>query len=292
MTLFDGFLHRRIAAEGCEIDLVTAGDGPPLLLLHGFPQTRAAWHRVAPALAERFTVVVPDLPGYGRSTAPEPDSDHMGQAKRTTAAAMRAMMAALGHDRFALAGHDRGGRVGYRLALDVPEAVSRLVLLDIMTTLDTWEAMDWQAALAAYHWPFLAQPAPFVEAMIGNDPGFYLDHLIDRWIGAGNTLHPEALADYHAAIRDPRVIAQMAEDYRAGATRDVEIDAADRAAGRQLACPLLILRGIQYQGRPLAPAWTGWAGEVTEIAFDCGHFIAEEAAADCADAIAGFAAGA
>lgn len=285
MTMFEGFSHRRVATGAAEIDLVTAGDGPPVLLLHGFPQTRAAWAAVAPMLARDFTVVVPDLRGYGRSTGPAPAPDGATHAKRAMAADMVAVMATLGHERFHVAGHDRGGRVAYRLALDAPGRVMRLALLDIMTTLDTWEAMDWRAALAAYHWPFLAQRAEFVEAMIGRDPGHYLDHLLDRWIGKGARLPAEALADYHTAMRDPAVVAAMAADYRAGAGIDRDLDAADRDAGRRLAGPLLVLRGSQYEPRALAPAWGRWCETVEEVVFDCGHFIAEEVPEACAAAL-------
>ena len=283
--MFAGFAHHRVGTGDAQIDLLTAGDGPPLLLLHGFPQTRAAWHLVAPILAQDFTVVVPDLRGYGRSSGPEPSADGATHSKRAMAADAVAVMDALGIGRFAVAGHDRGGRVAYRLALDHPERVSRLALLDIMTTLDTWEAMDWRAAIAAYHWPFLAQEAGFVEDMIGRDPGAYLDHLLRRWCGQGARIAPQALEDYRAAMAKPAVIAAMAADYRAGAGIDVELDRADRARGARIAGPLLVLRGSQYEPRPLKPAWQRWCEEVDEQVFDCGHFIAEEVPESCAAAL-------
>jgi len=280
--MFDGFTSHSINTGASRIDLVMAGQGPPVLLLHGFPQTRAAWHLVAPQLAREFTVVVPDLPGYGRSTGPAPTPDGATHSKRAMAADMIAVMTHLGFDAFHLAGHDRGGRVAYRLALDHPDRVRGLALLDIMTTLDTWEAMDWQAAIAAYHWPFLAQQANFVEGVVGRDPIGYLDHLLDRWIGQGAQLADAALAEYRTAISRPEVIAAMAADYRAGAGIDRDLDAQDRAAGKTLSPPLLVLRGQQYEPRPLAPAWAGWGAQVAERAYDCGHFIAEEQPDACA----------
>ncbi len=274
--MFEGFQELEIELEGQKTSLVTAGSGPPLLLLHGFPQTRAAWAQAAPRLTDHFTLIIPDLPGYGRSTCPPPDAEHRGQSKRQMADIMCKIMNQLGHDSFHLAGHDRGGRVAYRLTLDHPELVKTLTLLDIATTLDTWEAMDWQAAISAYHWPFLAQPAPLPERMIGADPKAYLHHLLEKWKGRQALLKPEAIADYEASIGNPKTIEAMAEDYRAGATIDMEIDHKSREEGKQITCPLLIIRGSQYAAKPFLPAWQSWAGNVEEITLDCGHFIAEE----------------
>ena len=267
------------------VDLLTAGSGPPVLLLHGYPQTRAAWHTVAPELAKSFTVVVPDLRGYGASTGPKPDAEGITYSKREMARDFVTVMTELGHHRWSVAGHDRGGRVAYRMALDHPERISRLALLDIMTTLDTWEAMDWSAALAAYHWPFLAQDAAFVESMINHDPAAYLDHLLTRWKGEGFSFHPDAFSDYHRAFSHPEVIAAHAADYRAGAGIDRVLDAADAERGARIAAPLLVLRGTQYEPRQLAPAWRRWTSEVTELSFDCGHFLAEEVPTEVTQAL-------
>lgn len=286
--MFAGFTEATFDHGSTKLEAVIGGAGLPVLLLHGFPQTRAAWHLVAPILARDFTVIVPDLPGYGCGQGPVPSADGASHSKRAMAGDMIAMMDSLGHARFAVAGHDRGGRVAYRLALDHPERVSRLVVLDIMTTLDTWEALDWQAAVAAYHWPFLAQEADFVERMIGAGPEAYLDHLLGRWIGQGNALDAAAYADYARAIARPSVIAAMAADYRAGAGVDAQIDQADRAAGRRLACPLSVLRGAQYASHPMAPAWAAWTMDgqpPPEHVFDCGHFLAEEAPEGVAQAL-------
>ena len=280
--MFEGFRHHRIPTDGAEIDLVTGGSGPPLLLLHGFPQTRAAWARVAPLLSSDFTLIIPDLRGYGRSAGPGADPEHIGHSKRAMARDMVEVMDTLGYDSFALAGHDRGGRVAYRLAFDHAERVRALALLDIMTTLDTWEAMDWRAAIAAYHWPLLAQPAPLPERIIGADPVAYLDHLIMRWQGRDAQLDPDAMTDYRNAIKTAEVIEAMVEDYRAGASIDVDIDRADREAGTRLAPALLVLRGAQYAPGSFLPAWQRWTDDVREVVLDCGHFIAEERAEETA----------
>lgn len=277
--MFEGFDTRRVATEGAEIFARTAGAGEPVLLLHGFPQTHVAWHRVAPALAERFFVVVPDLRGYGESRGPGPDSGHLNYAKRTMAADMVSLMASLGHDRFMVAGHDRGGRVGYRLALDSPERVSRFAAVDIIPTLDAWERMSWEGALGTYHWTFLAQPAPMPEHLIGGDPGFYLEHLLARWAGDRDALDARAVAEYARYFRTPEMIEACCEDYRAGAGIDVDLDRADRAADRRMACPVLVLWGRRYLAAKVdspAQIWRRWADDVREVALDCGHFLAEE----------------
>lgn len=277
--MFEGFDTRRVATEGAEIFARTAGDGEPVLLLHGFPQTHVMWHRVAPVLAERLFVVAPDLRGYGDSRGPAPDAAHQNYSKRAMAADMVALMASLGHERFMLAGHDRGGRVGYRMALDAPERVSRFAAVDIIPTLDAWQRMNWQGALGTYHWSFLAQPAPMPEHLIGGDPEFYLQHLLARWAGDREALDAAAVAEYARHYRRPEVIQATCEDYRAGATVDIEHDRADRDAGRRLACPVLVLWGRRYlSAKAASPAdvWRGWADDVREVALDCGHFLAEE----------------
>lgn len=287
MTLFSGFTPFQIDLPDARIAGVQGGAGSPLVLLHGFPQTHVAWHALAPLLAAHHRVIVPDLRGYGASIAAASGTD-AGMSKRVIATEIVALMAALGHREFDIAGHDRGGRVAYRLALDHPQAVRKLALLDILSTLDTWEAMDWQAALRAYHWPFLAQDAAFVTHVIGADPARYLDHLLNRWKGRGAALAPAALAAYHASIAQPATIAAMAADYRAGATLDVDADRTDREAGRRISAPILLLRGQQYEARALAPHWQAWGPVAAEHVFDCGHFIAEEATTPAAAALAAF----
>jgi haloacetate dehalogenase len=273
--LFPGFDHRCIAAEGVEISCRVGGAGPPLLLLHGYPETHACWHRLAPRLAESFFVVLPDLPGYGDSEFLEPDDDNRRYAKRHTATIMVGLMRTLGHDRFVLVGHDRGARVAYRLALDRPDSVARLALFDILPTIEEWAGFDKDEALATFHWPFLAQRDELPERLIAGAPDFFLEHLMRRWAGDPRLIAPEALAEYLRCFRRESVIRATCADYRAGATVDVEHDAADRAAGRRIVCPLLVLWGAGR--RDLLPAWRRWAGDVRGAALPCGHFLQEEA---------------
>lgn len=289
--MLEEFIATRITVDGAQIYLRHGGTGPPLLLLHGFPQTHHAWHAVAPTLARHFTLVIPDLRGYGQSTGPAPDPDHVHYAKRTMAADMVAVMERLGYPRFRLAGHDRGARVGYRLALDHPDRVLRLAVLDIVPTLDVWEALRMSSALNSYHWVFLAQPAPLPERLIGSDPAFYVRHLIERWAGRPDALDREAVARYVDAFANPDVIAAACEDYRAGAGVDVEHDRLDREAGRRIDCPTLLVWATRYlSSKVRAPldTWRNWANEVSEVALDCGHFVAEEKAKQCAAALTRF----
>jgi haloacetate dehalogenase len=289
--MFAGFEEYRISTRDAEIFVRTGGVGPPVLLLHGYPQNHVVWHAVAPRLRDRFTLVLPDLRGYGDSQGPPPDAQHVHYSKRAMANDMVELMTALGHERFLLAGHDRGGRVAYRLALDHPERVSRFAAIDILPTLDVWEQMDKDAALHTYHWLFLAQPAPLPERLIGHDPEFYLRHLLDRWAGRREALEPAAVAEYIRHFRKPAVIEAGCEDYRAGATVDLAHDRADRDAGRRLRCPTLVLWGRRYlSGMAQSPleVWRAWAEDVREVALDCGHFVAEEQPEACSVALQEF----
>jgi len=289
--LFEGFTARRVSTGEGELFARIGGAGPPLLLLHGYPQTHVAWHRVAPVLARQFTLVVPDLRGYGQSRGPAPDTEHRRYSKRAMAQDMAALMTTLGYERFRLAGHDRGARVGYRLCLDHPGRVERFAAIDIIPTLDMWDGMTADKALASYHWSFLAVPAPVPERLIGADPEFYIGHLLERWAGRRDALDPAAVAAYLAQFRDPAVIAASCADYRAGATVDRADDAEDRRRGNKIACPVLVLWGRGYlsskTGSPLA-VWRNWADDAREVALDCGHFVAEEKPAECAAALASF----
>ena len=287
--MFDGFDEGRLTLDHSEVYYRKGGSGPPVLLLHGFPQTHAAWHRVAPLLAGQYTVVVPDLRGYGRSPGPAPDAAHDHYAKRAMAQDVLALMRSLGFPRFFVAGHDRGARVGYRLALDVPESVAALAPIDIVPTIEMWDRMGMAGALRSYHWAFLAQPAPMPETLIGADPRFYLHHLLRRWAGDFGAIEGPALADYERSFAQPATVVACCEDYRAGATVDVAHDRADRDAGRKLACPVLAMWAIRYLSSqsPLA-TWQRWADDVREVALDCGHFVAEEQPQACAQALAEF----
>ena len=286
--MFAGFTATTIDTGAVRFALRHAGAGPALLLLHGYPQCHLAWHAVAPLLVDEFTVVVPDLPGYGASRGRGPDAEHRHHSKRTMAADLVALMTALGHTRFGVAGHDRGGRVGYRMALDRPAEVSRLCAVDLVPTFDMWKNMDGSAALRAFHWLFLAQPAPFPEQLLAAAPDAFLDRLLASWAGRGATLDPAAVAEYRRHHHEPDVITAMCEDYRAGATVDRDDDRADREAGRRIACPVLALWGRQYLGKSPLETWRVWADDVREVALDCGHFIAEEQPEACAAALREF----
>jgi haloacetate dehalogenase len=283
--LFPGFASRRIKTQGAEIFLRTGGSGPPLLLLHGYPQTHACWHKMAPELAKHFTLVIPDLRGYGESSVPASDEKHLVYSKRAMAADCLTVMRELGHQSFMVLSHDRGARVGYRLALDHTTAVSRLITLDIVPTWSAWADMRRSTAMARFHWAFLAQPEPFSETMIGGNPMFFLEHMLAAWSAAKNlsAFAPEALAHYRASFSQPERVHASCEDYRAGATCDVEFDDADRAAGRKIACPTLALWGQQRENAfftgPLE-VWREWCTDVTGEGIVSGHFLPEEKPAE------------
>jgi haloacetate dehalogenase len=267
------------------------GSGPPLLLLHGFPQMHAIWHRVAPLLAGRFTLVMPDLRGYGDSDKPPGEPGHGNYSKRTMERDAHALMAGLGFESYFVCGHDRGGRVAHRLALDQPRAVRALMLLDISPTLTMYERTGMAFAQAYYHWFFLIQPAPLPERLIGADPRFYLHAKIGAWGSAGLQLFdPRALAEYERCFADPRAIHAMCEDYRAAAGIDLEHDRAD--APVRIACPVRALwgeRGVVHRlFTPVADWQAKSALPVTGRTTPTGHYIPEEAPAMLAEEIAGF----
>jgi haloacetate dehalogenase len=292
MSAFAGFGSHEIAVGEAAIFARLGGSGPPLLLLHGYPQSHLMWARVAAALSERFTVVAADLRGYGASSAP---ASQRGErySKRVMAKDMIALMAALGHERFAIAGHDRGGRVAYRLALDHPDRVGKIAVLDIAPTSEMWAGMDAARAMAVYHWMFLAQPEPLPETLISAASQAYLDHTLASWTGDKSLSHfdTQALDAYRAAFRDPARVHAMCEDYRAGATIDRLADEADRAAGRRIAAPLLALwgaKGIPAKGENPLDVWRRWAVDVSGAAVESGHFLPEEAPEATAQALAEF----
>jgi haloacetate dehalogenase len=280
--LYPGFGAHHIDTDGARIFARVGGSGPPLLLLHGYPQTHACWHKMAPALARNFTLVIPDLRGYGDSVGPAAHPEHLAHSKRAMAADFVRVMQSLGHERFGVVCHDRGGRVGYRLALDHPDRVGRLATLDIVTTLDAWTDMTKENAVGRFHWPFLARPAPFPETMIGHDPVYFLDYLLAQWTRAKDlsAFDPGALAHYRHHFSKPSVIHASCEDYRAGATCDPAIDAADRDAGRKIACPMLALWGAErkhgFVNKPLE-SWRPWCPHVRGEPIESGHFLPEEA---------------
>ena len=275
--MFDGFEMRDIATRETSIRVRVGGSGPPLLLLHGYPQTHAMWHRVAPALAERFTVVCADLRGYGDSGKPASDPEHAVYSKRASASDMVEVMGALGLGRFMLAGHDRGGRVAHRLALDHPERVERMAVLDIVPTRTVFRATNQAIATGYYHWFFLIQPYDLPERLIGADPVYYLRRKLGAW-AALDEFAPEALAEYERCFCDPAAIHASCEDYRAAASIDLAHDEAD--LDRRIQCPLLVLwggRGLMERHFDVLATWREKAaGPVSGRALDCGHFLAEE----------------
>lgn len=280
-NLFPGWAERRIKTEGAEIAVRTGGSGPPLLLLHGYPQTHACWHKLAAELARHCTLVVADLRGYGASSIAADTPGHKSYAKRTMALDCLTVMRALGHARFMVGGHDRGGRVAYRLALDHPEAIMALLPIDILPTAEVWRRVSAESAVASYHWGFLAQPWPVPERLIGADPLFYLEHTLKSWTKSGD-LSPfsaAALAEYRALVQDPRRLHAVCEDYRAGAGIDRQLDEADLASGRKITCPTFVVWGRHYLGRrgaqPLQ-VWRTWCNDLSGAEIDSGHFLAEE----------------
>lgn len=277
--MLDGFRPLSVDTAQTRIFLRRKGEGPPLLLLHGYPQTHVMWHRVAPVLAERFTVVCADLRGYGDSGKPPDGPDHAGYAKRAMAQDMVEAMAALGFERFAVAGHDRGGRVTHRMCLDHPGRIARAAVLDIVPTRTVFAATDKAIAGSYYHWFFLSQPAPLPERLIGGDPIFYLHRKLGAWGAGGLAAYaPEALAEYERCFADPAVIHASCEDYRAAAGIDLEHDEADLNA--RIACPLLVLwgtKGLMERHFDVLATWRERAsGSVEGKALPCGHFLPEE----------------
>ncbi|MFN2591193.1 MAG: alpha/beta fold hydrolase [Actinomycetota bacterium] len=271
--MFEGFELSTIETPEAAIRVRVGGSGPPVLLLHGHPETHVMWHLVGPRLADRFTVVAADLRGYGDSSKPPTTRDHEPYSKRAMARDMVGVMAALGFGRFAVAGHDRGARCAYRMALDHPDRVAKLAVLDIVPTAEMWRRMDRDLAFANWHWLFLAQPDPLPERLLACDPdAYYFRSGRDRF-------HLEALAAYLRAVHDPATIHAMCEDYRAGATFDRELDEADAAAGKRIRCPVLVLwsRHEELDRWDPVALWRGWADDVRGRAFDCGHHLPEEA---------------
>lgn len=265
-------------AENINIAVCTKGDGPPLLLLHGYPQTGYIWHKIAPQLARDFTVIIADLRGYGDSDKPPTSADHTVYSKRAMATDMISVMAALGHQRFFVAGHDRGGRVAHRLARDYPEAVERLAVLDIAPTTMMYDTTDMQFATSYYHWFFLIQPAPFPETLIGHDPKFFLERKMRHWGKNPDAITDDAFNEYLRCFSNPQTIHASCEDYRASASIDLVHDAAD--ADRKLTMPLLALwgaDGMVGNKYDMLAAWRDVAENVSGFAVPGGHYLPEEA---------------
>jgi haloacetate dehalogenase len=294
--LYPGFASHWIDTSAGKLFARSGGSGPPLLLLHGYAQSNVMWHKVAPALAQHFTLVIADLPGYGWSAVPEAEPEHAPYTKRAMAAAMVELMETLGHVRFRLAGHDRGGRVAYRLGLDHAGRLEQLAVLDIVPTHAMWHDIDARLAFRIWHWTFLALPAPFPETVIGKDPIAFWDGKTAPGTGTKDlsVFDPRALAHYRAFFQDPGRIHATCEDYRAGRTVDLAADEADRAAGKKIGCPLLVLwgeTGIPSETRSPLETWREWASDVRGQPIACGHYLPEENADATAAALLAFFAG-
>jgi haloacetate dehalogenase len=281
-VVITGFEQKRITVSSddgpLEIACQVGGNGPPILLLHGFPQTKAIWEIVAPELAKNYTVVVSDLRGYGESSKPYGKADHSSYSKRVMAADQHAMMKALGYEQFFLLGHDRGGRVSHRLAMDFPESVLRLMVLDISPTLTMYDNTTMEFARGYWHWFFLIQKEPIPESMIGANPEFWLKNHMGRHAGTG-IFTPQRWAEYLAGVSNAQSMHAMCEDYRAAATIDLVHDRADRATGKKLKMPLRVLWGehglVNKCFAPIAD-WEAVAQDVSGRTLPCGHYIPEE----------------
>jgi haloacetate dehalogenase len=271
--MFEGFELTTIDTGEAQIRVRHGGSGPPLLLLHGNPQTHVMWHKIAPRLAQDFTVVAPDLRGYGDSSKPPNSADHAAYSKRAMARDQVEVMRRLGFEQFFLAGHDRGARCSYRLALDHPEQVRRLAVLDIIPTYESYRRTNMEFALRTWHWFFLAQPADFPERAISRAPEVFFERRpTTYWT-------PEARAEYWRCYQNPETIRAICEDYRAGASIDFAMDQADLGV-RKIVCPMLVLWGTQsWQtlGWDFLAIWRDWAADVRGRGLDAGHFLAEEA---------------
>lgn len=281
-NLFEGFSPLDCRTSRVSFAGVAGGEGPPVLLLHGYPETYATWHAVAPTLVRSHAIVAPDLPGYGRSRV----HDYGVWDKREVAAELVSLMRSLGHERFAVVGHDRGARVGYRLALDHPERVTAYCAIAVVPTLDVWPAVDRAFAKWAYHWFLLAQPGDLPERLLAADPEAFLADTLDHLARGIGTLHPAAVADYRAAFAEPSVRRAIVKDYRAAYGVDVEHEAADRAAGRTIRCPVLVVwphdqRLVAERGPEgtltAGAVWRRWADDVREVDAAGGHLLPEQA---------------
>ena len=277
--MFEGFRQSDVETDGAVICTLVGGDGPPLLLLHGYPQTHVMWHKIAPQLAEDFTVVMTDLRGYGDSSKPESTPDHAPYSFRAMADDQVQVMRHLGFEEFAVAGHDRGARTAHRMALDHQTEITQLALLDIVPTLTLYETADQKVASSYYHWYFLIQDFDLPERLIGADPEYYLRKKTGHW-SASDCFTEAAMAEYIRCFSNPGTIHASCEDYRAAASIDLEFDRADRDAGHQVTCPTLVLwgeKGAMGQCYDVLETWQEKCLKVGGKALPGGHFLAEEA---------------
>ena len=291
--MFDGFALTTIDTGEAAIRVRHGGSGPPLLLLHGVPETHLMWHRVAPLLARDFTVVATDLRGYGDSAKPPSTPDHAPYAMRALARDQVAVMRRLGFEQFFVAGHDRGARCAYRLALDHPERVRRLAVLDVIPTGEAFRRADMAFALGVWVWSFLAAPHPLPERLVAADPDLLVDHMLDSWSTTPGVFPDPVRAAYRRAFRDPATLHAICEEYRAAATLDVQHDEADRGR-RRISCPVLVLwskHGALAAWYDVPAIWRDWADDVRGRPLDCGHFLPEEAPAETYEELRAFFSG-
>jgi haloacetate dehalogenase len=280
--MFSGFIIQDVDVNGVRIHARVGGTGPPVLLLHGYPQTHVIWRHVAAALAQSHTVVASDLRGYGDSDKPASETDHSSYGKRAMAADQVGLMKALGHERFAVVGHDRGARVTHRLCLDHAERVECAVVLDVVPTRHVFANVDRALATVYDHWFFLAEEPDLPEVLIGGAPEYFLRRKLDQWSGQEALFDEEAMSEYVRCFSDPETIRASCEDYRAAASIDLEHDDADAAVGRRISCPLLVLwgdRGFVGNNYDVLEVWRRYAYNVRGQGLDCGHFVPEEAPA-------------
>ncbi len=279
IEMFEGFEEKRVEVTDVELFMRIGGSGPPLLLLHGYPQNHVMWHLVAPELAKHFTLVCPDMRGYGRSEKPPSVPGFSNYSKRQMALDMVELMTELGYQSFKVAGHDRGGRCAYRLALDHSDRIEKIVILDVIPTFEQLERLTAEGAYGGFHWYFMGQEPGFPEKMIGADPEFYLRYLCNKWAAAPNPFTPEAMTEYIRSFSDPDTIRATCDEYRNNPRTDHANDKADKDAGRRILCPTLILWGDT--GRPhkrqgSLELWQEWSDNVQGHGMPCGHFLAEE----------------
>ncbi len=277
MSMFPNFETLVITTSEVKINLLKGGKGYPILLLHGYPQTHVMWHKIAPRLAENFTVIVTDLRGYGDSDKPSGTANHNNYSKRVMAQDQIEVMNQLGYEEFYLVGHDRGGRVAHRLTLDYPNKVKKLVLLDIAPTYQMYTTTDQEFATAYYHWFFLIQPFPFPETLINQNSDFFLTHCLQTWSQTNSPFTAKAMEEYLRCFRDPKTVHGTCEDYRASATIDLEHDRIDME--KKIECPLLLLwgnKGVIEKKYDVIKSWQKRAINVQGQALNCGHFLPEE----------------
>jgi haloacetate dehalogenase len=274
--MFDGFIHQQISTQETTINLVRAGSGYPILLLHGYPQTHVCWHLVAPILAQKFAVVCTDLRGFGDSGKPTGDPEHLTYSKRRMAQDQVEVMQTLGFSKFAVVGHDRGARVAHRMALDHSGKITKLALLDIVPTSLAFAKVDKEMAMAAFNWFFSIQPDELPERLIGAEPAFYLQWCLDHWSGTKDALEVDAIAEYQRCF-DAAAIRATCEEFRAAATIDLIHDEADK--GYKISCPTLLLWSAtsMWSRYDMLEVWRERAEQVQGVALECGHFLAEEA---------------